>query len=302
MKIKITIIFLFLWAVTATSLLAVIFWGGYSFRSHKILESEQASADTTLVSKNDLASTYENELLKLQKENLDLQKMVKSLQDKLLATNSTKSANVCYGSEKESFETLWNKEFSSYYYKPNRHFIESSPIELAIDISAAGDAGIDTLIKAATDEQRVKEERDMAWDILGIVPDKKALDTIMTSLPDEDRSNLFERVWRQVKKLRTSDVEEYIPELNNLIYNKYSSAGSLDYDEIKTLSFLALKHDSSESLNILNDSRVCDGSDTPLIIADYLHTDSTRNFIEEKYSDHPNETYRNYAQEILNYW
>ena len=196
------------------------------------------------------------------------------------------------------------REFSSYYYKQNRHPFDGLALfyELAIDISAAGEFGIDTLVEAFLDKARVEEEQEMAYDLLTFMPSKKALDTIMSNPPDGNRDNLCIISWRQLKKLPTSEVAEYIPELNNLIYEKYSSAGSLDNDEIKTLSFLALKHGSSESLNILNDSRVCDKSDTPLIIADYLHTDSTRNFIEEIYSDHPNETNREAAQEILNCW
>jgi len=177
-------------------------------------------------------------------------------------------------------------------------------VALAAEIALLGEQGIRCLSEIAWDTERATEEREDALEVLGLMPHKLALETIM-EMPDPESFGMYfpyDAIEGQLLRLPTADIQEYVPQITRHLSSavgadEFSSTGGT------LAAILAFVHEDTFCSRLLHDPRVWqEDLDGVLWEANYVHTDRAKEFLEEVRRTHRNEEYCTRAAEMLEKW
>lgn len=206
----------------------------------------------------------------------------------------------------EQVYSTWNKGLEAIDRARERSMFGglSEGLAFVADVALLGEPGITYMAEVAADTRRSQDEREMALEALALIAHKSALDAIMR-VPDPGSFGTdfpYDAIERQLTRLPTADIEEYLPQINRHT-TETLSAGQFGRTEARIVATLALVHEDSFSSSLLRDPRIWQENLSDVLgAAYYLHTNQAMEFLEQVSRSHRNEEYRSAAAGILDNW
>ena len=143
----------------------------------------------------------------------------------------------------------------------------------------------------------------MAVGCLTYTPHAAALDALMDVQNSELTGDRFEYdlIKRQVAKLPTADIERHISTINDHIAQQLGQDQDTDRPEV--LACLAFIHEDATALSLIRDRRMRDERlRGALTIAETVHTEDAKRFVEEARRGSVFDDVRDAATRILEEW
>jgi len=177
-------------------------------------------------------------------------------------------------------------------------------LSLAGDMARLGAPAMSFLAELVGDTSVDMKEREAALFTLSHIRDKAALaELLKIRAPDVTELDYpYDLIQLQVSSLPTSDVREFIPEINRQIAQELG-AGEQGPERTEVLLTLSLVHGDRDSLRLLYDPRVLNEDLTGAIgLAGEIHTPQAHQFLQWVAGNSRNERHVALATGVIDAW
>jgi hypothetical protein len=175
---------------------------------------------------------------------------------------------------------------------------------LATDMARFGAPAMSFLAELVGDTSVDMKEREAALFTLSHIRDKAALaELLKIRAPDVTELDYpYDLIQLQVSSLPTSDVREFIPEINRQIAQELG-AGEQAPERTEVLLTLSLVHGDRDSLRLLYDPRILNEDLTGAIgLAGEIHTAKAHEFLQWVAGNSRNEEHVALATGVIDAW